>query len=143
MSIDEAAYKECFTFIDTQKSGLISASDFAFALRAMGNAPSESECKELLEANGGSDADGIGLDGLLAAGKKLAGFKPDASELTSALKVLAKDGGKVATGELRKVVNNLESMKIESADLDTVIRVLDPKDDEEVDADALAKALCK
>lgn len=109
----------------------------------MGNAPSESECKELLEANGGSDADGIGLDGLLAAGKKLAGFKPDASELTSALKVLAKDGGKVGTGELRKVVNNLESMKIESADLDTVIRVLDPKDDEEVDADALAKALCK
>ena len=49
----------------------------------MGNAPSESECKELLEANGGSDADGIGLDGLLAAGKKLAGFKPDAGELTS------------------------------------------------------------
>ena len=79
----------------------------------------------------------------IAAGKKLAGFKPDAGELTSALKVLAKDGGKVATGELRKVVNNLESMKIESADLDTVIRVLDPKDDEEVDADALAKALCK
>ena len=41
----------------------------------------------------------------------------------------------MGTGELRKVVNNLESMKIESADLDTVIRVLDPKDDEEVDAD--------
>ena len=41
------------------------------------------------------------------------------------------------------MVNNLESMKIESADLDTVIRVLDPKDDEEVDADGLAKALCK
>ena len=57
--------------------------------------------------------------------------------------MLAKDGGKVGTGELRKVVNNLESMKIESADLDTVIRVLDPKDDEEVDADGLAKALCK
>ena len=69
MSIDEAAYKECFAFIDTQKSGFISASDFAFALRAMGNAPSESECKELLEANGGSDADGIGLDevGVIAA----------------------------------------------------------------------------
>ena len=31
----------------------------------MGNAPSESEGKELLEANGGSDADGIGLDGLV------------------------------------------------------------------------------
>ena len=49
----------------------------------------------------------------------------------------------VASRELRKVVNNPESMKIESANLDSVIRVLDPKDDEEVDADGLAKALCK
>ena len=110
---------------------------FAFALRAMGNARCRaSGVQGAAQRPWSRRQRGIGLDGLLAAGKKsiLQALAEQDELRRSAQRSQGRRAQRPGTGRAApKVVNNLKQSRVQSADLDTSIAGVDPKDDERDD----------
>ncbi|ODQ78637.1 hypothetical protein BABINDRAFT_172009 [Babjeviella inositovora NRRL Y-12698] len=126
-------FKEAFSLFDKDNDGKITTKELGTVMRSLGQNPSESELKDLVnEVDINNDGNIDFPEFLTMMARKMKDTDSEA-EIAEAFKVFDRNGdGKISAAELRHVLTSIGE-KLTDAEVDEMIREADADNDGEID----------
>ncbi|ODV59269.1 calmodulin [Ascoidea rubescens DSM 1968] len=126
-------FKEAFSLFDKDNDGKITTKELATVMRSLGQNPSESELKDLINQIDANNDGFIDFAEFLAMMARKLKESDSEAEILEAFKVFDKNGdGKISAAELRHVLTSIGE-KLTDAEIDEMMREADADNDGEID----------
>lgn len=122
----KSEFKEAFGLFDKNNKGYITSEDLGTLMKKLGQNPSETELKDMIDE---IDADGNGTidfeEFLLLIQRKMKNETETRKELLEAFKMFEESGGIMKAAKLKKTIKDLTD-KLTDAEVDEMIAEVDP-----------------